>query len=101
MSLNFLTEVTTFWQENMLLKHLYIPLPGEGFCPRRQPWASNWIGGTHTWFYITFNFNFYFNFNFIFNFIVFIVCQAYTLGVKEEDGNLIVNIVADTYFGAR
>ena len=33
--------------------------------------------------------------------IMFIVCQAYTLGVKEEDGNLIVNIVADTYFGAR
>ena len=27
--------------------------------------------------------------------------EAYTLGVKEEAGNLVVNIVADTYFGAR
>ena len=27
--------------------------------------------------------------------------EAYTLGVKEEGGNLVVNIVADTYFGAR
>ena len=27
--------------------------------------------------------------------------EAYTLSVKEEDGNLVVNIVADTYFGAR
>ena len=27
--------------------------------------------------------------------------EAYTLGVKEEDSNLVVNIVADTYFGAR
>ena len=42
----------------------------------------------------------------LFNFIMFIVychvyCQAYTLAVKEEEGNLIVNIVADTFFGAR
>ena len=27
--------------------------------------------------------------------------EAYTLSLKEEDGNLVVNIVADTYFGAR
>ena len=27
--------------------------------------------------------------------------EAYTLGVKEKGGNLVVNIVADTYFGAR
>ena len=27
--------------------------------------------------------------------------EAYTLGVKEENDNLVVNIVADTYFGAR
>ena len=27
--------------------------------------------------------------------------EAYTLGVKEDEGNIIVNIVADTYFGAR
>ena len=27
--------------------------------------------------------------------------EAYTLGVKVEDGILVVNIVADTYFGAR
>lgn len=27
--------------------------------------------------------------------------EAYTLSLKEEDGHLVVNIVADTYFGAR
>ena len=27
--------------------------------------------------------------------------EAYTLGVKIEDGILVVNVVADTYFGAR
>jgi len=27
--------------------------------------------------------------------------EAYTLTIKEEDGKLIVNVVADTYFGAR
>ena len=28
--------------------------------------------------------------------------EAYTLGVQEEEsGNIVVNIVADTYFGAR
>ena len=42
-----------------------------------------------------------FDFNFNLHFSMFIFCQAYTLAIKEEDGNLVVNVVADTYFGAR